>query len=202
MMENSYRKANQITLKIIIISYLFLLYTLILNVTPAMACSCFPVRSPEEEMNDSTAVFSGQVIQIEGPDPLGGMVSTVDQLTVTFAVYEIWKGPQINPLIIQTARDSATCGYHFEVGQDYLVYAHGNSSNLQTNICTRTSLLANANEDIQAIGSGVAAPPLEQESNFVSRDWLLIISILLLVVALVAFSIVVIHRQKSKDMLS
>jgi hypothetical protein len=196
MMEISIRNGSQISLKIIIIVIFISLHTVILNVTSARACSCFPLRSPEEEMDDSTAVFSGQVIQIMSPDPVGGLISTGDQLTVTFTVFEIWKGPLENPMIIQTARDSATCGYNFEVGQDYLVYAHGNGSNLQTNICTRTTLLVNANEDLQAIGSGVVAPPPEKDSKLFSMDWLLMISILLLVVALVAISIVGIHRPK------
>lgn len=176
-----------------------LLLELVLNVTPTWACSCFPLRSPNEEMNESTAVFSGQVIRINIPDHFGGMRSVGNPLTATFTVYKIWKGPHKNPIVIQTTRDSASCGYNFEVGQEYLVYSYGSPSNLQTNICTRTTSLDNANVDLQAIGSSVEPPPFKDQSNFLSMNQMMIISILLLLVVLVAFSVVGFHRLRSEN---
>lgn len=169
---------------------------LLFNITTAYACSCAPPGTPQESLQDSTAVFSGQVIRIDTPAAVGGIISTADPLKVTFQVIEIWKGPLGNPLIVQTARDSVSCGYNFLIGQEYLVYAYGSESDLQTNICTRTTPLTNAAGDLQAIGSGSVPPPFENGSSPSSINWLLVISILFLVLALAAFMIVLLYRPR------
>ena len=54
---------------------------------------------------------------------------------------------------VSTGSDSALCGYNFEVGQSYLIYAGGvDVKNLQTNICTRTAKFAAAKADVKVLG--------------------------------------------------
>jgi hypothetical protein len=201
-MNNPVQKFYVHIVRIIILLNACLLLGLFLNGTPAWACSCFPHRSPQEELAESAVVFSGQVIQINNSAQTRGFFGSEILLTVTFNVYEIWKGPQENPIVIKTTPNSASCGFNFEVGQEYLIYAFGSKSNLQTNICTRTTTLANAAGDLHAIGTGAVAPPLRDAQNPLSINWLLGISILLLVIALVSILIVVLYRSKSEEDLS
>jgi hypothetical protein len=69
-----------------------------------------------------------------------------------------WKAAEGKEVVLYTANDSAACGYNFEKGKSYLVYAHsqkrGEEKVLGTNICTRTALLSDAKEDLKELGEG------------------------------------------------
>jgi hypothetical protein len=67
-------------------------------------------------------------------------------------VDRIWKGAHCGTVTVQTASDSAACGYSFEVGRTYLVYAF-KEGGLSTNICTRTRVIEEASEDLAALGA-------------------------------------------------
>jgi len=118
------------------------------------ACSCIP-RSDEtiqQQINrakkDSQAVFSGKVLQIiRKPEN--------HQVVVKLRVENLWKGNLSKEVTVLTGSDSALCGYQFEVGQSYLIYASGaDKNNLHTNICTRTAKFSEAKADVKALGKG------------------------------------------------
>ena len=111
----------------------------------ASACSCVPPPPPERELDRSSAVFSGEVIDIEK----GPQVSNV-----TFRVSKVWKGPERETLEVSTAREGTSCDYHFSEGQEYLVYAWGRK--MEVGSCGRTKLLSEASADLEALGNGEA----------------------------------------------
>jgi len=49
---------------------------------------------------------------------------------------------------ITTYKDGAMCGYYFEVGKEYIVYAYGTKDDLSTNNCSRTTGISNR-EDVK-----------------------------------------------------
>jgi LPXTG-motif cell wall-anchored protein len=107
-------------------------------------------------------VFAGQVVTLDAPS--GVMSSSADPVRVTFVVSDVWKGSVPSTAVITTMRDSASCGYSFEQGQEYLVYATTNDAGeMEVSLCSRTQPLANANEDLAALGeaqpTGVVASP-------------------------------------------
>jgi len=112
----------------------------------AFACSCVPPPPPVEALEQSDAVFSGKVLKVERDESGFGKI-------VTLRMLRSWKGIQARTVRISTADNSAACGYGFEVGRKYLVYAHGEEE-LHTNICTRTRRLENAGDDLDALGPG------------------------------------------------
>jgi hypothetical protein len=57
-------------------------------------------------------------------------------------------------VIVVTGRGGGDCGYRFEVGARYLVFAYGDDAKLETNICQRTKELAQAAEDLKLLGKG------------------------------------------------
>lgn len=121
---------------------------------PAYACSCMMPGTPLEARDAAQTVFSGTVSAL-GRGPNG--------LIVTFDVDQVWKGPEGAQLSLTTADSSASCGYEFVQGEQYLVYGFAQDGQLSTGLCTRTAPLANAGEDLAALGDGAAAPAAPAE---------------------------------------
>jgi hypothetical protein len=120
----------------------------------ASACSCAIFGSQKERveraLSSSEAVFSGEVAAIERDQkgPFGG----VDE--VSFRVSEVWKGPERETLELTTPSQGGACGYPFEEGQEYLVYADGKGEPFDTSICSGTTQLSKADEDLTVLGNG------------------------------------------------
>lgn len=115
------------------------------------ACSCLPTPPPPDAFAKADAVFSGKVESIA---PGGDHA-----LRVTFRVQQSWKGTNAPTLVVQTASDSAMCGYNFIRGEHYLVYARVNGARtnappLATGLCGRNARLSDAAEDLQFLGPG------------------------------------------------
>ena len=116
------------------------------------ACGCdLPSagkRVVAEARNKSSAVFSGTVVAIDRkPGDL--------YVAVRFKLKEFWKGARSEEVIIFTGLGGGDCGYEFEVGQQYLVYAYRHKKNeLGTNICQRTNELLDAAQDLKVLGKG------------------------------------------------
>jgi hypothetical protein len=124
---------------------------------PAWACSCLRV-TPAEALAAADLAFSGTVTEIAqttGTGSSGGM----PVLAVTMDVSSVWKGPVAGSLVVETPTDSPACGFPFAVGETYLVYANEAGGHWSTGLCARTALLADASEDLAALGAPLAQPP-------------------------------------------
>ena len=120
----------------------------------ASACSCgggAPFRVLAKGA-DASAVFSGEVMNIEGGLSTRIFGMSVPSRRVTLQVSEVWKGPQTETLEVTTPRDGATCGYNFKEGQEYLVYAYGKEEPFEVDLCSRTKPLSDA--DLRVLGDG------------------------------------------------
>jgi len=109
-------------------------------------CDCAPPPSPEDAYSSADVVFSGQVTNI---------IEDWNNLLkeVSIDVYDVWKGTIQNQVIILTGIDDGICGYNFEVNEEYLIYGNYSGDFIWTNICTRTNLLENAEEDLDYLNS-------------------------------------------------
>ncbi|RKN66084.1 hypothetical protein [Paenibacillus ginsengarvi] len=126
---------------------------------PASACSCAGPAPVQEELNRKTAVFSGKVTGVAGPNR-GFIRSSADPVRITFEVGKVWKGELLAQTDVYTASSSASCGYDsFAVGKEYIVYASTDKDQLVTGLCSRTKLLTAAGEDLQALGNGYGPLP-------------------------------------------
>jgi hypothetical protein len=135
--------------------FLLVLFTpLMLSPDAILACSCLPTKSTAQELEQSTAVFSGKVIQIKRRKQAENIFASVE---VTFRVEKAWKGLKRKTITVYTSSNSASCGYSFRVNQTYLVYANGNDEDkLSTGICSRTKRIKDAREDLKELGKGKA----------------------------------------------
>ncbi len=128
-------------MKAIIFGALFTVFLFASGTSDVFACSCdlpLPVKSLEKQIKESykksAAIFSGKVIEVI-------KIPNAYFVKVKFKSEKIYKGEMLNEIIVSTGLGNGDCGYRFEVGKSYLIYAYGDSDNLLTNICQRTSLL-------------------------------------------------------------
>ncbi|MEC2056001.1 hypothetical protein I6J18_02360 [Peribacillus psychrosaccharolyticus] len=141
--------------KLAFVILLFISFTICSFPSTSYACKCVEPKSPTKELRESTAVFSGKVI---------------DQLEkgrtqfVLFEVKETWKGLNESQAIVETVNSSSSCGYEFEDGKEYIVYTNETDGHLEVSLCSRTHLLSAASEDLDKLGKG------EEPSEQVTLD--------------------------------
>jgi hypothetical protein len=115
------------------------------------ACSCVVPGPPADALAKASAVFAGKIIAWQFPASSG---SSMNSMQITFDVEQVWKGRSFQTLTVYTVISGSTCSYSFLADREYLVYAYGGESRLQVSLCSRTKPLANAAEDLSALGEG------------------------------------------------
>lgn len=111
-------------------------------------------RPPKEELKRSSAVFSGKVIKQIDENENNLIQSSADQIVTVLKVDMTWKGINETEVIVYTERDSASCGFEFKVNNSYLVYATKKDDKLHVSLCSRTTALTEATEDLTELGDG------------------------------------------------
>jgi hypothetical protein len=173
-----------------------LVATLFLFALPAAACSCAgggisscPV--PTADAIVVATVISKEVVQ-NGPAPdiwypiPGQAYRTARSQTirpqrepwgsvkVTLSVSERFRGNSGNSLIIRTERGTEACGYPFEVGHEYLVFANEFQGNLNVTTCSATQPAKMAVATIRQLRSlrdGTALPGIFGIAKTHPADW-------------------------------
>src|ERR1035437_5376928 len=154
-----------------------------------LACSCVGQGTPCSGAGSSAAVFTGTVLAVTDPvwprpvgitgsaqsanrrtgDSLNPVPRTGDSLNpvprplrvVRMHVREVLSGigPGQKEIEIATGMGGGDCGFAFQVGVDYVVYAYKNAEGrLETGICSRTRLMSQAPEDVEYIRTMANAP--------------------------------------------
>ena len=137
---------------------------LLLGARPAAACDCVGPRGKAALVNANVA-FSGKVIRIKYLDN-SEQLNPEPRIIVTFRVYRVWKGKPKRKIVLHTVFNKWTCnGYWFKEGDEYLVFAHANSSEaarmfpkakntLGLGTCGGTFPLSDAQGDVKELGAG------------------------------------------------
>jgi hypothetical protein len=125
---------------------------LLIGVSPMVACDCKPPPAPKKAMEAAAAVCLAEVVSIE---------TEGQERTVTLKVEKWWKGGDKAELVVTTHKSGATCGYGFEKGKTYLVYASNageQNKTLRVSLCsrTRTKEQAEKSDDFKELGEGKA----------------------------------------------
>ena len=106
----------------------------------AMACSCMSPPPFEKAVKQADAVFVGEVASsgpVDGRQRFMGMMS--DELVAYgFAVEEVVAGDVGSSVEVITHSSSATCGFPFQEGDRYVVFADEREGRLETYLCSRT----------------------------------------------------------------
>lgn len=107
------------------------------------ACSCLPLGTPLEELEETPGAFMGKVssISIIEDEPY-------DYAWHEFKVTTVWKGPLAETIFIKT-QPRGMCGTGFAEGKEYVVYSIG-----WDNGCSRSRPVSAAAEDLAELGQG------------------------------------------------
>ncbi len=131
----------------------------------AWACSCAESGSVQENKSRSDAVFEGTAASVK-PSSLSLFGSPAKAVKASFHVNEVWKGHVAPSIEVLTAGSGETCGYEFQEGERYLVYATATGNSLEVSLCSGTILTSEANEQMTLLGSG-SLPP---QSGFANKQ--------------------------------
>jgi hypothetical protein len=110
--------------------------------SPCWACSCMAYESPREQRHSQarsadlifTGVAKSQRVTDEGDPEFEG-----DEMIGTrFRVGKTYKGHPGRWVTVETYVNGATCGYHFEVGKRYTVFAYEQNDEYNTSLCSGT----------------------------------------------------------------
>lgn len=121
--------------------------------SPAQACSCLAPGDMIEEASGADAVFAGTVLRLVATDrradsPLMARIKRFfgmqvrygpDQRRFALEVDEPFKGIEASTIEVMTSADSASCGYSFQVGRKYLVFAQHDEGRLNVSLCSATA---------------------------------------------------------------
>jgi hypothetical protein len=177
-----------------------------INPAHASACSCAPQLPPAQAYQEKEIIFTGQAAsvmhpwEIPGIGLLSNLYASWPQLTMipgfyqehtTFTVINSWKGVDTTSVTILTSIGNSMCGISFTSGQQYLVYAyHEADGSLQTNMCSGTTDVANAGNDLAFLNN----QPTLSLTPAPMPTWLIVAGITFLVMVALA-STWVIYRQ-------
>ena len=137
---------------------------------PADACSCAPPWPTDAAFDRADAVFTAMAIDVpafpsETSIRIYRLLDEVDDLLgtgfadhdwdrpVVFEVDASWKGVHTTRAVIRTGYGAGDCGVAFVEGNRYLVYAVLWEGDLHTSICSRTTRLHRAHEDLGALAT-------------------------------------------------
>ena len=109
-------------------------------------------------------MFSAEAVDVEESPPTTTMIEGTmafimgeDTATVSLRVSEVWKGPRRQTVVVDAAADSGSgCGYPFEEGREYLVYATGEDPSVS--LCSETKPLSGADADLALLGNSGEKP--------------------------------------------
>jgi hypothetical protein len=155
-----------------------------LSALPALACLCAggnpgSCQVPVAEIIVRATVVSKEVNQTPppvarpassgAPQPGSRLAGAMPQaepwgrVKVTLTVSERFRGAEGDSLVVRTELGTEACGYPFEVGHEYLVFANENRGNVTVTTCSATqpAKMAIARiEQLRALRDGTALPDL------------------------------------------
>ena len=138
------------------------------------ACSCGGTGSPCESFGSAAAVFAGTVVAMrenERPKQTERNDVRWNPRAFKFSVEQSYLGVAGTEVEVFTGSGGGDCGYDFQIGQRYLVYAYRNDHQLYTGICTRTRPFSSANEDLAFLGTlSSAAPGVTIHGGIMDRE--------------------------------
>lgn len=134
---------------------------LLVTSSAAHACSCMTPGTPCESYGTANAVFVGTAVSVrELERPKSGDVDTWHyQRAYKFSVEQSYLGVEGTEVEIVTGSGGGDCGYQFQIGTRYVVYAHSYQDRLSTTICTRTRTVTSAGEDLAFLRNLSSAAP-------------------------------------------
>ena len=177
------------------------------NAGQVYACKCLVPGTPSEEVEKFVAVFAGRVVSIEHSfDPNAATVGPGDRTTIGLEVSTVWKGDVDRDMHVTTPPTGGSCGFAFEEGREYILYAHDSpydDGGYSVSICSRTALLSEAQADLDALGEGsppmggtAVTEPERTQGSSESTTWVIMLGAVAAALLFAALSVVAWVRRR------
>ncbi len=141
--------------------------------TSGSTCTCMSPKRPTCEVWwQTSAIFLGRVTRIRTVSEETSDGRKVSQL-VNLRIDERWQGVQgLRDVEIGTGAGGGDCGFEFEQGEAYVVYAGQSpiTGRLETGICTRTAKIAEAEQDLAYLRSLETADEVVSMYGMIYRE--------------------------------
>jgi hypothetical protein len=126
----------------------------------ALPCSCFMPNPVCSSYWKTPLVFSGRAVskQLIYDDPKPGVIGP-GRYEVAFMVTESLRGDAGKQIVIRTHNQSSACGFDFEDGQDYVVFAYEQNGEWWTTKCSLTHRVKDAEDSDLKWIHGLATAP-------------------------------------------
>jgi len=125
----------------------------------AFPCSCIPSRSPCFVAGTEEVVFVGTPTAVED----AGVRNGLPTLRFRFQIDEAIQNTHVKTADVLTPLGTGACGFPFEKGHKYLVYASGRGGIYSVSLCSRTGPLEERRDDLELLreaASGSVRPRL------------------------------------------
>jgi hypothetical protein len=117
---------------------------------PSGTCTCIPgpPMMSRQDVRDAAKrydaileviVLKQQYVRAQRPTPKGKF--PLDQAVVTVAVTKRWRGPYRDTVVVKTPLFSTACGFGFEIGKRYLLFADRIEGSLYVSSCGLSRVL-------------------------------------------------------------
>jgi hypothetical protein len=131
---------------------------------PALACSCYVSVAEDGRATSAEVVFQGTVMAEPEPESVDPLNNYVYSYRYQLRVDRYFKGRMGRDLEIISEESGAGCGYPFESGRSYLVYADfADDGSLGVSLCSITRPLESAGQALALLGNGVPPEGVSQE---------------------------------------
>lgn len=128
-----------------------------------------------ESVGKGTVIFEGKVghqeiIPGSSSLPTGALSMTSEgaHRIVTIRASRVYRGSNQKVFVITTGMGGSDCGFNFDTGQKYLVYAEAKGNTFFTSICTKTEILQRAGTSLRLLRGEPPQPEdlLDPESYY------------------------------------
>ena len=148
--------------------------------------------SPTATRETGAVVFSGMIVEVSvdarwTSDPAAQLLEVCNKRTVsgdvmpkfchehrktaTVQVFDVWSGDVPERVKVTTPFEGPMCGIPFQVGQTYLFYAGSRpDGSLSDSLCSRTTLLSDAQADVDELGNPVVNYVSKARARFRESD--------------------------------
>ena len=142
---------------------ILIILIMMININIVLACTCIE-ENFIQAYNRASTIFEGKVDEIKINKDVNGLAE------IKLSVNEYWKKETKKDIIIYSSQQEATCGYNFEKGKEYIVYAETLNKKLIVSLCGRTNELENAEDDLYILEDGTK-PTTEAVTTELKAEW-------------------------------
>lgn len=135
---------------IVLLSCILLSLLGLIGVEKAYACSCNVPGSYTEEMEKNSHVLDATVMNKKELEQ--------GKLDIELSVSAIWKGEAERETHVITADNSAACGYEFNIGRRYAVFAQEIEGELHVSLCSVTTQIIDESDIFTELGQPQKLP--------------------------------------------